>query len=1271
MGVRRSVQGLVACCAAVAVAAGVAQALPATSTERTAATSTTVTLKAPSDVPAGRTAALRGRLRTRAGKPVPKVVVVVQSRELGGSWATAARTRTSRRGAWGVTTDALTRTTEFRARSQRTARWAAATSPVRRVVVQGSTTPTPTPTPSPTPSPTPTPTPTPTDPPGPQVLTSSLPAAPEDEPYAASLSASGGQAPLTWSVAAGALPPGLALSGAGTISGTPTVEGISSFTVLVRDAAGRDDSAQLVLQVDDAPLQVVTTALPTATQGSTYAATLQARGIEGPATWTLLPGAAMPDGLALATDGTVSGVPTTPGTTTAAVQLVDGLGRATSGEVSLSVVESGVPVFLDTELPAGQVGVGFQYVLRVVGGTGTYTWSVVGGSLPAGLTLDTTTGRVGGTPGTSATGSVTVRAQDTTGVVTRTLAWTVTAPTSWLQQGGDGGGTLSSPGEQTITTANASRVQEEWRLQSGDLSRVADGTLFSSEGVGGSLSTGITARDLATGEVLWARALPFRDTQIDHCQSLAVSSAVVVCQTSFDVVAVSRTGDHDVVWQTRQTDPGGFYTGLVLAGDRALTINDGALVAYALATGQRAWSRTPPQAVKGISADATRVYTSDDGGELRTFALGTGTPGWVQADAVDPGTPPVVVPGRDEVITTGGGPLVWRSVDTGAVLRTYVSQEGRRGRIAVDGQRVYVPTGRFDENGTLYDVGVTAVRHSDATQVWRWETTRPVAAGMAVARDVLWVHTSEPVNQRTPSTLTGLATSSGAALTTRNVPDTSSLGPMAAGGRVVVTSSVTQVLGVMAPPPQLAAQVLPSGWTGRAYAGTLTASGGRTPYTWAVVSGSLPNGMALSASGQLTGTPTAAGTATFRVRVTDRLGLRAERQVRLAVRTAASYEWRTLAGGNGRTGVADSEGGIDAGTLGGFAVRFSTVPVPATASGQNGANGDEPLVVQDRVYGLVGPGAMRVWSRTAGTDAAPLAVRTLPDGEAFVGTAALRGDTSTGTLFSLTDRGRLVAMHPGTLEVLWSVSDVGAVSRQQAPLVVGDTVLVSVSGEVVAIDTGTRAVAWRRALGIDVDGHALSSDGTLAFTYAGCDVVAVRVSDGTVAWRSTLQWNGSPCVRPETWWPGQRVAPVVRDGTVYASTYSDGTAALDASTGVARWRTQLAAFSPTPVVTESWVVITGAWLRPVVLLDRATGEVVRAATTDVVGDMDGSSTVVGDLLVFRTNGRMTALDLLTMETVWTSAPLGGSLTSGAVVVHGGRLYAYTDDGRVVGLGAPG
>ena len=61
---------------------------------------------------------------------------------------------------------------------------------------------------------------------------------------------------------------------------------------------------------------------------------------------------------------------------------------------------------------------------------------------------------------------------------------------------------------------------------------------------------------------------------------------------------------------------------------------------------------------------------------------------------------------------------------------------------------------------------------------------------------------------------------------------------------------------------------LPDGTVGSAYSVTLAASGGKTPYTWSRVSGSLPAGLALSSGGVISGKPTASGPFNFTIRVT-------------------------------------------------------------------------------------------------------------------------------------------------------------------------------------------------------------------------------------------------------------------------------------------------------------------------------------------------------------------------------------------------------------------
>jgi len=76
------------------------------------------------------------------------------------------------------------------------------------------------------------------------VTTSSLPGATVGTAYSQTLAASGGVPPYAWSVSNGILPDGLTLNAStGTISGTPTAAGTSSFTVMVQDSSATPQSA--------------------------------------------------------------------------------------------------------------------------------------------------------------------------------------------------------------------------------------------------------------------------------------------------------------------------------------------------------------------------------------------------------------------------------------------------------------------------------------------------------------------------------------------------------------------------------------------------------------------------------------------------------------------------------------------------------------------------------------------------------------------------------------------------------------------------------------------------------------------------------------------------------------------------------------------------------------------------------------------------------------------------------------------------------------------
>jgi len=173
------------------------------------------------------------------------------------------------------------------------------------------------------------------------ITTASLPAAKLGVAYSQSLAATGGTAPLSWSLSAGTLPAGLSLSSAGVISGTPTTKGTSSFTVRVTDASNPAQSATKALSLAVvSPVKVTTaSALPAAKVGVAYSATLSAKGGTPPYSWSVLSGA-LPAGLSLSSSGVISGTPTKAGTSNFSVQVTDASSPVQTAKKALSLVVS-------------------------------------------------------------------------------------------------------------------------------------------------------------------------------------------------------------------------------------------------------------------------------------------------------------------------------------------------------------------------------------------------------------------------------------------------------------------------------------------------------------------------------------------------------------------------------------------------------------------------------------------------------------------------------------------------------------------------------------------------------------------------------------------------------------------------------------------------------------------------------------------------------------------------------------------------------------------
>lgn len=159
---------------------------------------------------------------------------------------------------------------------------------------------------------------------------------------------------------------------------------------------------------------VTTTPLPAGTRGQAYTTTLQATGGRPPYVWSVVAGA-LPAGLALTpATGQLGGTPTTAGEIGRfRARAVDQDGFAGERDLVLAIQKELI-ITTPNPLPAGKVGANYSELLAAVGGNSPFTWDLVGGtSLPSGLLLDRTTGRIVGTPTAAGTFNFNVVVNDT------------------------------------------------------------------------------------------------------------------------------------------------------------------------------------------------------------------------------------------------------------------------------------------------------------------------------------------------------------------------------------------------------------------------------------------------------------------------------------------------------------------------------------------------------------------------------------------------------------------------------------------------------------------------------------------------------------------------------------------------------------------------------------------------------------------------------------------------------------------------------------------
>jgi hypothetical protein len=182
-------------------------------------------------------------------------------------------------------------------------------------------------------------------------------------------------------------------------------------------------------------LTITTPSLPAGEVGVAYSQLISATGGTMPYSWSVTSGS-LPAGLSLnPLTGVIVGTPTTDGTAVFLVQVTDAASVTATMPYALTVNPSGTLTISTTSLPSAHVGVHYSRTLNATGGTLPRTWSITAGSLPSGLTLNTTTGAITGTPTSTGTSSFTARVTDAA-TATASMPLSIT-----VGSGSTGGGT--------------------------------------------------------------------------------------------------------------------------------------------------------------------------------------------------------------------------------------------------------------------------------------------------------------------------------------------------------------------------------------------------------------------------------------------------------------------------------------------------------------------------------------------------------------------------------------------------------------------------------------------------------------------------------------------------------------------------------------------------------------------------------------------------------------------------------------------------------------
>lgn len=706
--------------------------------------------------------------------------------------------------------------------------------------------------------------------------------------YSQTLAASGGVAPYSFAVTAGALPAGLTLSAGGVLSGTPTAGGTFNFTATATDSSPFPGpfagSRAYTLVVTPPTIALPATGLAGGTVGSAYSASITvASGGTAPYSYAVTAGA-LPGGLSLnAATGAIIGTPSSAGTFNFSITATDsstGTGPYTATQSYAITVTDIPPVANAMSLTVAYNAAATPVTLNITGGVPT---SVAVAGAPShgtaiasgtSITYQPTTGYGGpdsftytatNSGGTSAPATVTVTVSDP--VITTTASGSFAA-------------TVGVPYSQTITVLGGAQPWSGYQVTNLPAGLSITGTTANSVTVSGtptqagSFSLTGSATDSSTGNGPYTVSEVYVLTVA--APGLALSPAATTFNTAYaapysqSFTASGGTGPYSYAL-TGSLPAGVSFAGNTVSGTPTVT-------------GSYSFTIT--------ATDTGSTGTGAPFAIAQSYTIVVGAPTVV----VDPATLPNPSPGvaYSQTLTASGGVAPYSFALTSGSLPAGLTL-GSGGVLAGTATQVgsfsftVTATDNFGQTGSrAYTLVVGAPTLSMApvagtlTAPYGSAYTQSFTASGSPGPHTYVLTGALPAGLSfSGSTLSGTPTAPGSYPVTITATDSVLTGT---GAPYSVAQNYT--IEVAAPTIVMAPATLPEPVAGEAYSQTITATGGVAPYSFAVTGGALPLGLSLSTGGVLSGMTTQVGAFSFTISATDANGQISARSFSMSVTSA-------------------------------------------------------------------------------------------------------------------------------------------------------------------------------------------------------------------------------------------------------------------------------------------------------------------------------------------------------------------------------------------------